>query len=87
MWVKPDGLHVRHTRRTAGSIEAMTTQPPTATPEGAEILAAIGAESDPQRRERIWRVLSDHRARRDDAAEAAMRERLGLPPNSERASA
>ncbi|ADD40671.1 hypothetical protein [Stackebrandtia nassauensis] len=64
----------------------MTTEP-TATPAGAEILTAIGAEPDPQRREHVQRVLSDHRDRRDPAAEAAMRERLGLPPASQRTAA
>lgn len=86
MWVKPDGLHVRHPHRSAGIIEAMTNKP-IITPEEGDFLAAIGAESDPQRRNRIRHVLDDHRARRDAAAEAAMRQRLGLPPETERTAA
>lgn len=86
VWVKPDGLHVRHNRQRAGSIDAMTNEP-TTTPEGTDFLAAIGAESDPARRDRIRRILDDHRARRDHAAEAAMRQRLGLPPETERTAA
>ncbi|MGH8882521.1 MAG: hypothetical protein ACRD0P_35105, partial [Stackebrandtia sp.] len=42
----------------------MTTEAPNPSPAGDDILAAIGAEPDPQRRERVKRVLDEHRAPR-----------------------